>query len=44
MIRLYIYFIISSFIFRIMNVRQETLLKTKRCEIIVTFAYLDNAM
>ena len=29
MIRLYVDFIISSFIFRMMNVRQETLLKTK---------------
>ena len=29
MIRLYVDFIISSFIFRKMNVRQETLLKTK---------------
>ena len=29
MIRLYVDFIISSFIFREMNVRQETLLKTK---------------
>ena len=29
MIGLYVDFIIYSFIFRIMNVRQETLLKTK---------------